>query len=131
MAQTVSQLHFWILGLINAGLLAVASFLIRDWIRNIKADVLCQATELKELKDRVTDEHSKINEEVGKRKGEIELLKKDVEKLSSDTNHNFESLKTHLNYQKQALEEIKADSKERKIEMDKNFQKLIEIVNKK
>lgn len=112
-------------------LIPVAGFLIRNWMNSIKSELLEQNKEFKILQTKVQDQIHDINLEAGKRKGEVELLKKDVEKLASDTLNNFDNLKLHLSYQKSSLEEIKKDGKERMLDMDNNFKKVIELIGRK
>ena len=128
----------WALSSINGLLILVASFFIKIWMKSVKDETDGLKEVLKEHKDEIKqielknqEEISRINHEIGKRKGEIDLLKKDVEKLASDSLNNFENLKLHLNYQKTSLEEIKKDAKERKLDMDSNFKTLIELISKR
>lgn len=121
----------WILSSANAILVLTTSYFLKNWMSAIKDKLDNQENELKSLEEKHQKEIIQMNNENGKRKGEIELLKKDVEKLASDTSSNFENIKIHLSYQKSSLEEIKKDAKDRKHEMDENFKKLFEIISKK
>lgn len=128
----------WFLSSFNGLLILVASFFIKNWMKSVKEETSDLKIELRNHKDDIKmielknqEQIADINHEIGKRKGEIDLLKKDVEKLASDSLNNFENLKLHLNYQKTSLEEIKKDAKERKLDMDSNFKTLIELISKR
>ena len=126
-----SSIQLWILGGINGFLIIISGYFISNWMSSIKESMSEQDDNFKNLKKEYQEEVTHINREMGKRKGETDLLRKDVEKLASDTSHNFDSLKTHLSYQKTSLEEIKEGAKERKAEMDSHFKTIIELVNNK
>lgn len=123
--------QIWILGGVNTVLLSITAFFINNWINSVKNDLLTQENELMKEKEKNSIKFEEVHTELGKRKGEIALLTKDLEKLSSDTSHNFDSVKTHLNYQKQTLEEIRIDAKERKNEMESNFKNLMDAIRQK
>ncbi len=128
----------WALSSINGLLILVSSFFIKNWMKSVKEETDDLKDELRKHREEIKqielnnqEQIADINHEIGKRKGEIDLLKKDVEKLASDSLNNFENLKLHLNYQKTSLEEIKKDAKERKMDMDSNFKTLIELISKR
>lgn len=121
------EIQIWLLGGINTVLIFIASFFIRMWMSNVKKEI----DDIKLNIQAVEDENQNINLEMGRRKGEIQLLKKDVEKLASDTLSNFDNVKIHLEYQKRALEDLKTDGKERKKDMDDNFRNLTRLINNK
>jgi methyl-accepting chemotaxis protein len=52
-----------------------------------------------------------LREDSGRRKGSVELVEKDVENLRKEMSLNFDSIKIHLNYQKETLSKIEQNIK--------------------
>jgi hypothetical protein len=88
-------------------LLAISSFFIKQWINGVKLGESENRNDFTSYKLSNDKAISSIRAELGKRKGETELLRKDLELLSSETRKNFEGVNIHMNYQKTALDEIK------------------------
>ena len=103
---------------VNSLLLAISSFFIKQWINQVKSSERENKTDLSNYKLTNDKAISSIRAELGKRKGETELLRKDLELLSSETRKNFEGVNIHMNYQKTTLDEIKqavADSSKNEV----------------
>ena len=103
----MSGTEVWILIGVNSLLLGITGFFVKQWINGVKEDNRDNRDKLEEYKKVADKELSTLNAEVGKRKGETELLRKDLVLLSSETRKNFENINIHMNYQKTALDEIK------------------------
>jgi hypothetical protein len=103
----MTQTEIWTLVGVNGALLGVTGFFIKQWINGVMEDSKTNKEEIAEHKDRVSDDINQIRNELGKRKGETELLRKDLELLSSETRKNFEGVNIHMNYQKGVLDDIK------------------------
>lgn len=99
--------QLWIMITANSILLGISGFLVKQWINSVKEDSKSNQEDLKEHKKEVDEQFGKLTTEMGKRKGETALLKKDMEKLSIETNKNFENVKVHMEYQKTALDDIR------------------------
>jgi hypothetical protein len=103
----MTQTEIWTLVGVNGALLGVTGFFIKQWINGVMEDSKTNKEEIAEHKDRVSDDINQIRNELGKRKGETELLRKDLELLASETRKNFEGVNIHMNYQKGVLDDIK------------------------
>lgn len=103
----MSGTEVWILIGVNSILLGITGFFVKQWINGVKEDNRDNRDKLEEYKKSADKELSTLNAEIGKRKGETELLRKDLVLLSSETRKNFENINIHMNYQKTALDEIK------------------------
>lgn len=99
--------EIWILSGVNTLLLGLTAFFVNHWISSIKEENKSHRDDLATHKGKTDGDISRINHELGKRKGETELLRKDVEILSATTEKNFENIKIHMEYQKTSLDEIK------------------------
>jgi hypothetical protein len=97
----------WALLGVNSTLLGVASFFIKQWISQVKDAEKENRTDFQKHKEDTEKDLTYIRAELGKRKGETELLRKDLELLSAETRKNFEAVNIHMNYQKTSLDEIK------------------------
>ncbi len=100
-------MEIWIMLGVNSMLLAISSFFIKQWINGVKLGESENRNDFTSYKLSNDKAISSIRAELGKRKGETELLRKDLELLSSETRKNFEGVNIHMNYQKTALDEIK------------------------
>jgi len=100
-------MEIWIMLGVNSMLLAISSFFIKQWINGVKLGESENRNDFTSYKLSNDKAISSIKAELGKRKGETELLRKDLELLSSETRKNFEGVNIHMNYQKTALDEIK------------------------
>ena len=100
-------MEIWIMLGVNSILLAISSFFIKQWINGVKLGESENRNDFTNYKSSNDAAISSIKAELGKRKGETELLRKDLELLSSETRKNFEGVNIHMNYQKTALDEIK------------------------
>jgi hypothetical protein len=100
-------MEIWIMLGVNSMLLAISSFFIKQWINGVKIGESENKNDFNNYKLSNDKAISSIRAELGKRKGETELLRKDLELLSSETRKNFEGVNIHMNYQKTALDEIK------------------------
>lgn len=91
----------------NSALLTVTGFLLKQWISRLKTDHEESREDFHRYREETDKQLFNMKNELGKRKGETELLRKDLELLSSETRKNFEAVNIHMNYQKTALDEIK------------------------
>lgn len=99
--------EIWILVGINSALLGITGFFVKQWINGVKEDNSENRDKLEQHKADTDKQITLMKTELGKRKGETELLRKDLELLSSETRKNFEGVNIHMNYQKTTLDEIK------------------------
>ena len=111
--------EIWILVGVNSLLLGITGFFVKQWINGVKDDHKENRDEFAKYKDENDKQILSMKTELGKRKGETELLRKDLEILSAETRKNFEGVNIHMNYQKTALDEIKSSiSSSSKAELD-------------
>lgn len=97
----------WALLGVNSVLLGITSFFIKQWINQVKDSERENRDDFQKHKEDTDKDLAYIRQELGKRKGETELLRKDLELLSAETRKNFEAVNIHMNYQKTSLDEIK------------------------
>ena len=97
----------WALLGVNSVLLGITSFFIKQWINQVKDSERENRDDFQKHKEDTDKDLANIRQELGKRKGETELLRKDLELLSAETRKNFEAVNIHMNYQKTSLDEIK------------------------
>lgn len=103
----------WILIGVNSLLLGITGFFIKAWIKDVKQSNDENKDGLHAHRSYTEKEISSIKSELGKRKGETELLRKDLELLASETRKNFEGVNIHMNYQRTTLDEIRKSVEER------------------
>lgn len=92
---------------VNTVLLGIAGFFVKQWINSVKEDNKYNRDELRLFKEESDRKFASLKSEMGKRKGETELLRKDLEMTAAESRKSFENMSIHMNYQKTSLEEIK------------------------
>src|SRR5699024_3250878 len=88
--------QLWILLSANTVLFTIAGFFLKQWVTKITSSIEKGHLDLNEHKRETDKRFSQLKDNISKRKGNTELLRKDFEKFN-----------IHMSYQKDMFEELK------------------------